>query len=151
MLNQLVLAGALAAALPLLPQQSPPRDATHRITVIGCIKRSQPDTAATTGTTALEPGQTRYVLTTATLADDRDRSVTTGAVAMSASTYRLDDGQDASIAPHVDEKVQVVGTVESANTSARETHDTTAAPAMTPVLKVEKLQPIAGSSESCGR
>jgi hypothetical protein len=125
---QLISLFVLAAATTIVGAQTPPSAApgkTDRITVIGCVKRSEPDTAAATGTTILSPGQTRYVLANVTLAGNDDQTATAEQVAAAVPMYRLADSADATIAPHVGEKVQVRGTIQSAPTSAE---DSTANP-----------------------
>jgi hypothetical protein len=42
--------------------QAPSPDSSSRLTVIGCVKRSAPDLAGTTGTTVIGPEQSRYTL-----------------------------------------------------------------------------------------
>ena len=150
----LVLAVGTTIVDAQTPSSAAPRK-THRITVIGCVQRSEPDTAAT-GTTILAPGQTRYVLAKVTLARDADQTATAEQVAAAVPTYRLADSADAIIAPHVGEKVQVSGTIEPASTSAE---DSTANPqrspsaaveqAAAPVLRIQELRSISKTAASC--
>src|SRR5438094_4998673 len=91
--------------------QTPSSDSATRLTVIGCVKRSEPDVAGTTGTTVIGPEQSRYVLVNITLPADANRNGTAEVVAENVKMYRLDDAGDPRIAPHVDEKVEVTGTL----------------------------------------
>src|SRR5438874_392348 len=69
----------------------------HRVTVIGCVKRSGPDSAAT-GTTILLPGQTRYVLVNVTLAANADQTATAELIAERVPLYRLAASADPTVA-----------------------------------------------------
>src|SRR5438874_5345358 len=51
-------------------------DTDVRITVIGCVQRSGPSPAETVGTTVIPAGETRYVLSNITMADEKDRENT---------------------------------------------------------------------------
>src|SRR5947208_12012568 len=79
-------------------QSKPTSDA--RITVIGCVQRTEPS-SATVGTTVIPEGATRYVLSNITLAGEPARTETgiAGAkselLAQGAKSYRLDDAADA--------------------------------------------------------
>jgi hypothetical protein len=128
--------------------QSAPGADAHRVTVIGCIARSQLDVAATSGTTVLDQDQTRYILVNVTLPADGQRSATADVVAASVPMYRLDDSRDPAIAPHVGEKVEVTGTVQP---PARSRPDRQPPPraAAAPLLKIEKLQAVGAATESC--
>jgi hypothetical protein len=124
--------------------------------VIGCIQRSAPSPAATTGTTALPEGATKYVLSNITLAAD---PATAGAPAASAiaeavKMYRLDDAADSRLAPHVGDRVEVVGTVSAIasgprGTSGRSESADDPAANKAPILKVESVRTIAAASPLC--
>src|SRR5438067_1197566 len=64
----------LALGVSALSAQVPPNartgDSDARLTVIGCIQRSAPSPAATTGTTAIPARATKYVLSNITLSAD---------------------------------------------------------------------------------
>jgi len=68
--------------------QSAPAGDVHRVTVIGCVARSRPDVAATTGTTVLEQDQTRYLLVNVTLSADAQQSATADSRRTSARRCR---------------------------------------------------------------
>src|SRR5437870_4786046 len=124
--------------------QTPPPNSSTRLTVIGCVKRSEPDVAGTTGTTVIGPEQSRYVLVNITLPADANRNGTAEVVAENVKMYRLDDAGDPRIAPHVGEKVEVTGTL--VEQTKRSEAAVIVPPA--PMLKVESLRPIAGGSSS---
>ena len=102
-------------AVPVNAQQQPSR-ADVRVSVIGCIQRSEPSPAETVGTTAIPAGETRYVLSNITMAAEKDRptaATPTAGDLLKATTnlYRLDDRANSLIAPHVGDRVAVTGTV----------------------------------------
>jgi hypothetical protein len=125
-----------------------------RITVIGCVQRSAPQTA---GTTIVPAGETKYVLSNITLVPEDRRTTTAGTgstanvVTETVKMYRLDDATDPLVAPHVGDRVQVTGSVippppSSAGTSGRaESRIVVGAP----VLRVESLQKLASDSATC--
>lgn len=134
-------------ALPwIMPSQPPSRGTAHRVTVIGCVKRSQPDTAVT-GTTVLEPGQTRYVLANISLADDPTQTTTADQIAERVPLYRLADSADALIAPHVGEKVEVTGVIQPDASDRRQ--EVTPHASARPVLRVERLRLISKTAGLC--
>jgi hypothetical protein len=127
-----------------------------RVTVIGCIQRSAPSPAATTGTTALPEGATKYVLSNITLAADAAAAAAPAAAAIeqAAKMYRLDDAADARLAPHVGDRVEVVGMLAARASVPRGTSGTTGsapdlAASTAPILKVESLRTIAAASPMC--
>ena len=127
-----------------------------RLTVIGCIQRSAPSPAATTGTTALPEGATKYVLSNITLAADPATAAApaASAVAEAAKMYRLDDAADSRLASHVGDRVEVIGTLGASASRPRATTGTTESPDdpltnTAPILKVESLRTIATASPMC--
>jgi hypothetical protein len=131
-------------------------DATRnvRITVIGCVQRSQPQVA---GTTVVEAGETKYVLSNITLvpADRRTNTTGTGStanvVAETVKMYRLDDSTDPLVAPHVGDRVQVTGSVLPAAraSTGRSGRGESRALGGAPMLRVESLQKLASDSATC--
>src|SRR5579872_2952663 len=95
----------VAFSLARLTAQAPSPDSSTRLTVIGCVKRAQPDVAGGTGTTVVGPEQSRYMLVNLTLPGDGNRTVTAEVVAENVTMYRLDDAGAPMIAPHVGDKV----------------------------------------------
>jgi len=127
--------------------QIPP--ASHRITVIGCIQRSEPPTASS-GATVVSANETHYLLTNITLAEIPSALTDRGAlISENVNRYRLEDSADGIIAPHVGDRVEVTGTVVAlpdssvgttmkASDALREIH--------APLLKVQSVRTISGSS-----
>jgi len=149
--------GLMAGLAAHAAEQSQRNDTpSPRLTVIGCIQRSAPSPAATTGTTALPDGATKYVLSNITLAADPATAAATAAsaIAEAVKMYRLDDGADSRLAPHVGDRVEVVGTLAASASVPRGTSGTTessdeAAANKAPILKVESLRTIAAASPMC--
>jgi hypothetical protein len=150
-----VMAGVAAHAV----ERSQRSDTSSpRLTVIGCIQRSTPSPAATTATTALPEGATKYVLSNITLAADPATAAApaASAIAEAVKMYRLDDAADSQLAPHVGDRVEVVGTLSASPSVPRGTSGTTESadePAANkaPILKVESVRTIATASPMCGR
>jgi hypothetical protein len=148
-----VMAGVAAHAASMAQRSD---TSTARLTVIGCIQRSAPSPAATAGTTALPAGATKYVLSNITLAADPATAAAPAAAAIAEAVkmYRLDDAADSLLAPHVGDRVEVVGTLAASVPAPRGTTGTTE-PAdeqsikTTPVLKVASLRTIAPASAMC--
>jgi hypothetical protein len=128
-----------------LAAQAPSPNSSTRLTVIGCVKRSQPDVAGTTGTTLIGPDLSRYTLVNIMLPADANRTNTAALVAENVKMYRLDDSGDPMIAPHVGDKVEITGSLMAQK--KKSDADALAPPA--PMLKVESLRVIAGDSSSC--
>lgn len=151
----LVVAMVAAVAAQAVDQSQRSDTSSPRLTVIGCIQRSAPSPAATTGTTALPEGATKYVLSNITLAADPATAAApaASAVAQSAKMYRLDDAADSRLAPHVGDRVEVVGTLAASASEPRGTSGTIESandPANTaPTLKVESVRTIATASPMC--
>jgi hypothetical protein len=141
--------------------QTKAADSDVRVTVIGCIQRSQPRAVDTLGTTVIRAGETKYLLGNITLVPPTDRAGATAAesigslVAQSVKMYRLDDAADSLIAPHVGERVQVTGTIGRPATRPKGTAGQTASPAIesnpSPTLRVESVQKTSSDSTVCSR
>lgn len=132
---------------PLALQTSAPT-LGHRITVIGCVARSQPDVAGTTGTTAINAEETRYVLDHIALAADPAQTAVGDLIAERVSMYQLDDRNAPTLAAHVGEKVEITGTVGPPRQSSQVTKPADAVPA--PILRIEKVRALgSASSASC--
>jgi hypothetical protein len=141
--------------------QTKPGASEIRVTVIGCVQRSQPATAETLGTTVIPAGATKYVLSNITLVPEDARTATAGAgsigslLAESVTMYRLDDAANSLIAPHVGDRVQVTGTVVQTSPSPRGTSGRTDVPTIeeirAPTLSVESLRKISSDSTVCSR
>jgi hypothetical protein len=130
-----------------------------RVTLIGCIQRSQPMPADAATTTVIPEGETRYVLSKITLVPEEAPTGTAGdqsagdVLAQAVNVYRLDDSADSVIAPHVGDRVRVIGTVVTAPSTATSTNDRIASPATgitrAPMLRVNSLQKISSDSSTC--
>ena len=130
-----------------------------RVTLIGCIQRSQPAPAEAAATTVIPAGETKYVLSKITLVPEEAPTGTAGdksagdVLAQAVNMYRLDDAADSVIAPHVGDRVRVIGTVVTAPSPGKNTNDRTApsATAITraPMLRVDSLQKISSDSSTC--
>ena len=94
---------AVFVCVPLA--HSTPQRSDERLTVIGCIKRSEADVPRTPDVAAIISGGTQYVLVHVTLSGDRAATNGTGTfpgalIAQSVNMYRLDDSAVSEIAPH---------------------------------------------------
>jgi hypothetical protein len=145
-------------ALPLSAQRER-AGADVRITVIGCVQRSEPSPAETVGTTAIPAGETRYVLSNITMAAEKDRPAATTPTSgdlLKATTnlYRLDDRANPLIAPHVGERVEVRGTVVNQPPSPIGTTGPIKRDSPVPsgpMLLVESVQRVSFDSSTCSR
>jgi hypothetical protein len=132
-----------------------------RVTVIGCIQRSRPPIAGTAGVTVLPEGETKYVLSNITLVPDDGRTGATddrsiGQVfAEAVKMYGLDDSADSLVAPHVGDRVRVIGTVVVAPRAPTGTTGRTESPAIAvprpPTLRVDSLQKLSSDSPTCSQ
>jgi hypothetical protein len=141
--------------------QAKAADSDVRVTVIGCVQRSQPLAVEAPGTTVILAGETKYVLGNITLVPPSDRRGAAAAgsignlVAASVNMYRLDDSADSLIAPHVGERVQVTGTIVQPSARPKGTAGQTESPTTesnrAPTLRVESLQKTSSDSTVCSR
>jgi hypothetical protein len=141
--------------------QTKAADSNVRVTVIGCIQRSEPLAVEAPGTTVIPAGETTYVLRNITLVPPSDRTGDAAAgsignlVAASVNMYRLDDSADSLIAPHVGERVQVTGAIVQPSArpkgTAGQTEPPTSGSNRAPTLRVESLQKTSSDSTVCSR
>ncbi len=153
--------GLAAARVEATRVQSPNSAGSARLTLIGCVQRSEPATADQVGTTTVREGETKYVLANITLAGDNartatpDAAATANAAAESVNMYRLDDAADSLIAPHVGDRVEVTATVVKSPASPTGTSGTLerSAPVRptAPLLHVESIRKISSDSATCAR
>jgi len=133
---------------------------TMRVTVIGCIRRSQPTSADTVvGATVIPAGQTHYMLSNITLVppDSHTPTADAGSTATvlteAVTAYRLDDSADSVIAPHVGDRVRVTGAIvptpPSPAGTAGQTPSSLHTASLSPMLRIESLQKIASDSAAC--
>ena len=128
------------------------------MTVIGCIRRSEPPAGGAAGTSAIPASETRYWLSNITLTADPDRSgagvARSDLLVQAVKAYRLDDATEAIVAPHVGDRVEVKGPIVP-NPSRGGLHqpppsspnDVTPAP----TLHVESVKTIASNSTLCSQ
>jgi hypothetical protein len=132
-----------AASAAQIPPDSP------RVTVIGCIQRSEPPTASSDAT-IVSANETQYLLTNITLAETASALTDRAAlISEHVNRYRLQDSADGIIAPHVGDRVEVTGTVvalsdSSVGTTGKAYDALSEVPA--PLLKVQSVKTIPGSS-----
>jgi len=154
-LGALLIAGAAAG----VHAQNNADASNVRVTLIGCIQRSQPAPTETVTTTVIPAGETKYVLSKITLVPEEAPTGTAGdksardVVAQAVNMYRLDDSADAVIAPHVGDRVRVIGTVVTAPSAATNANDRPLPPGTgitrAPMLRVDSLQKISSDSSTC--
>jgi hypothetical protein len=127
-----------------------------RVTLIGCIQRSQLQ-RETASTTVVPADRTKYVLSNITLVPDDDRggstAGTSGALLEQAvKMYDLDDSADSLIAPHVGDRVRVVGTVVTrTGKTTGPTEPPIAGGTRPPRLRVDSVQKISSDSATCSQ
>ena len=131
-----------------------------RVTVIGCVQRSEPPVPEAVGKTVIAGDETKYLLSNITLVPD-DRAASSGntstgnLVAQAVKMYRLDDSADSLIAPHVGDRVRVTGMVVATPPSPRDkagrTESPTVSGARPPTLRVESMQKISSDSATCSQ
>lgn len=129
-----------------------------RITVIGCVLRSQPPPGAV-GNTVTPVGETKYVLSNITLVppDSHTSTASAGSTATvlteAVKMYRLDDSAGFPIAPHVGDRVQVTAVLVPTPPSPTGTAGRPEGPRVeatrAPMLRVESMQKISSDSTSC--
>jgi hypothetical protein len=146
-----VVSVALQAQTPT-SQPTPSSSNANKVTVTGCVQRaiSESPTGTSGVAGALKP-DTQFVLAnasagTATAGTSGTTTPSTSSMP-TAPRYRLDDAEQAKIAPHVGHKVEISGTIDdamrSSSPSATPGATSTAAPA--PKLKVDSIKMLASS------
>ena len=137
---------ALAAAVNLGAQSTSSSTAQNRadkVTLIGCLERTEPSAIGTSGTTGRTRDDMPYLLANVTSGSSTtsDESRTASA-APSATAYRL-DVDDAKVSPHVGEKVMIEGTIDRAasQSSTRSSSST----AYAPILQVDNITLVSTS------
>ncbi|HEV8209904.1 MAG TPA: hypothetical protein VGP77_07265 [Vicinamibacterales bacterium] len=139
---------AAAVSVSLSAQTTPSSSSAQKITVTGCVQRATSDSpTGTSGVAGAAIPDTQFVLSnasagTATAATSGATSPLSSAMA-TAPRYRLDDAEQAKIAPHVGHKVEVTGTIDPTSPSATAGATSTAAPA--PKLKVDSVKMLAST------
>ena len=140
-----VSVGILAQDAPA-PQSASQSAAAKKITVTGCVAKTQQAATGTSGSTAAAAGakEPKFVLSDASMSSN----ATTGTAGTAAppataiaSEYKL-DADDAKLTPHLGHKVEITGTVEE---SKGATQPPAASAANTPTLKVDNLKMVSPS------
>ena len=144
-----LLISAPIVSVSLTAQTTPSSSNANKVTVTGCVQRATSE--APTGTSgvagAVKP-DTQFVLAnasagTATAGTSGTTTPATSAMP-TAPRYRLDDAEQAKIAPHVGHRVEISGTIDDASSpSATPGATSTATPA--PKLKVDAIKMLASS------
>jgi hypothetical protein len=144
-----LLISAAIVSVSLTAQTTPSSSNANKVTVTGCVQRATSE--APTGTSgvagAVKP-DTQFVLAnasagTATAGTSGTTTPATSAMP-TAPRYRLDDAEQAKIAPHVGHRVEISGTIDDASSpSATPGATSTATPA--PKLKVDAIKMLASS------
>ena len=124
--------------------QTGPAETTNRLTLIGCVKRSEPVAGGAGAATSEQP---RFVLVNITLPADANRDAGSELIAETVKMYRLDESGDSTIVRHVGERVEVTGALVA---SAQRPAARVGEPALPPMLKVDSLRTISGGS-GCDR
>jgi hypothetical protein len=138
----------LGASLTTLAAQTPSPAAHGAMTVQGCIQPSvnavsaTPDAVAV-GTAGSVSTATAYILTRAMTPTGTSGS-SASASAPIAPTYQL-SAEDSKLTPHVGHKVEITGTLVSADKSASSRAASAPGLAPAPTLKVENVKMIADS------
>ena len=144
-----LLISAAIVSVSLTAQTTPSSSNANKVTVTGCVQRATSE--APTGTSgvagAVKP-DTQFVLAnasagTATAGTSGTTTPATSAMP-TAPRYRLDDAEQAKIAPHVGHRVEISGTIDDVSSpSATPGATSTATPA--PKLKVDAIKMLASS------
>jgi hypothetical protein len=154
-LLSLGLAGFVAFVDHDVNAQAKPDPSGVRVTLIGCIQRSQPQ-RETADTTVVPADRTKYVLSNITLVPGDDRSGSTAGTSgalleQAVKMYDLDDSADSLIAPHVGDRVRVVGRVVTTTGKTRSTESPIAGGTRPPTLRVDTVQKISSDSSTCSQ
>lgn len=147
------------------PTNTPPRDAAqpagiqrapappsaqprtpNTVTLTGCVERAPMAAAAPGAATTSTAGQ-RFVLNGArmTASGDAAPSGAVGTTGTTASAYQL-DGDAATISPHLNQRVEITGVIESSPApAAGSATSTTGSTAARPTLRVSAVKMLASS------
>jgi hypothetical protein len=144
---------ALQAQTPSTPTQTPSTSSNaNKVTVTGCIQRASAQTpTGTSGTSGAAVPDTQFILANASAGTSTAGTSGTANPSSSAMStaprYRLDDGAESKITPHVGHKVEITGTVDEQShpTGSGATAGATSSGAAAPKLKVDSIRMIASS------
>lgn len=151
-LGFVLFVSAAAVSVRVSAQTTPSSSSASKVTVTGCVQRATSESpTGTSGTAAAVIPDTQFVLANATAGTSTaGTSGTTNpstSSTMTAPRYRLDDAEQAKIAPHVGHKVEISGTIDDASksTSPGATAGATSTAAPAPKLKVESIKMLAST------
>jgi hypothetical protein len=139
-----LLVSAVGIGTALHAQTTATSSSANKVTVTGCVQRAASDApTGTSGTAGAAKPDTQFILANASAGTSTaGTSGTAGSAAMTvAPRYRLDDEAASKITPHVNQKVEVTGTVDEPKSSA----GATSAGAGGPKLKVDSIRMLASS------
>ncbi|HEX4346851.1 MAG TPA: hypothetical protein VHZ73_04725 [Vicinamibacterales bacterium] len=120
--------------------------AAGTITVTGCLSKGDQmsSSTATTGTTGTRGSESAsYMLKESAPASATGSTGTTGTTGSSAS-YML-EGHESDLASHVNEQVEVKGTIASGSAASRATSSASAMPSSNRTLQVDSVRMVASS------
>ena len=147
-----LLISAAVVSVSLGAQTTPSSSNANKVTVTGCVQRAMSESpTGTSGVAGAAKPDTQFILAnasagTATAGTSGTATPSTSSMP-TAPRYRLDDAEQAKIAPHVGHSVEISGTVDEASRasspSATPGATSTAAPA--PKLKVDSIKMLASS------
>ena len=144
-----LLISAAIVSVSLTAQTTPSSSNANKVTVTGCVQRAISESpTGTSGVAGAAKPDTQFILAnasagTATAGTSGTTTPATSAMP-TAPRYRLDDAEQAKIAPHVGHRVEISGTIDDASSpSATPGATSTATPA--PKLKVDAIKMLASS------
>ena len=147
-----LLISAAIVSVSLTAQTTPSSSNANKVTVTGCVQRAMSESpTGTSGVAGAAKPDTQFILAnasagTATAGTSGTTTPSTSSMPI-APRYRLDDAEQAKIAPHVGHSVEISGTIDDAtrasSPSATPGASSTAAPA--PKLKVDSIKMLASS------
>jgi hypothetical protein len=145
-----LLVSATAIGVSLQAQTQPASSSANKITVTGCVQRAMSDSpTGTSGVAGAAKPDTEFILANTSAGTSTAGTSGTTTPPSSAMTvaprYRLDDAEQAQIAPHVGHKVEISGTLDDASRSTSPTPGATSTAAPAPKLKVDSIKMLAST------
>ena len=135
-----LLVSAAGIGTALHAQTAATSSSANKVTVTGCVQRAASDgPTGTSGTAGAAKPDTQFILANASAGTST--AGTSGTAGSSAATvaprYQLDDDAASKITPHVNHKVEVIGTIDEPKASAGSMS--------APKLKVDSIRMIAST------
>lgn len=144
-----LLLSAAVVSVSVGAQTTPSSSNANKVTVTGCVQRAVSESpTGTSGVAGAAKPDTQFILANASAGTATAGTSGTSTSSMpTASRYRLDDAEQAKIAPHVGHSVEISGTVDDAShaTSPGATPGATSTAAPAPKLKVDSIKMLASS------